>query len=85
MTDRTRFEHTLGVFDAKTKLAITTETHALAAVCEGNATIVLRTGECWLQTYATADQCRAMANSLLAAAVDLDTIAQERQPMPEAA
>lgn len=82
MSYRTKAEHTVDLV-SELLISLTTEGHEPGSLFDGRATAVIRTGSCWVQTYLTADECRSLARSLLAAAVDLDRIEHER--LPEAA
>jgi len=84
-TNRTRAAHTLGrTAGYFVDVRLTTDAHADdLADLDKFATLVMQQGSFYLQTYATADQCRAIARSLLEAAADLDTIAAIA--IPEAA
>ena len=81
---RTYSAHLLDKSPRAVELNISTEyrTDELAQF-NAMAIIVIKTGACWLQTYATAEQCRAIARAFLAAAADLDAMALE--PAREAA
>ena len=78
MTYRTRASKVIGKAHAPVEFRVTTSRHAAGLTSfDELATVVVITGAADLQTYATASQCRALANALIDAADDLEAMAAE--------
>jgi len=87
MTYRTdHHQRIAGVHDTAVELWLNTErrAHDFKAFA-GTATLTLRCGPVTLQTYPTAEELRDLAYACLRAAIDLDAIARESQPLEVAA
>jgi len=87
MTYRTDHRQRIaGIFDTSIELSLSTEKRADDLhQFDGTATFWIATGAVRLQTYATAEDLRALAYACLRAAIDLDAIARESQPLEVAA
>jgi len=77
MTDGYRTHTKTGIAFSNLSVTISTEDRIPGSLFDAKATLSLHSGPMYVQTYPDADELRAMARAMLAAAADLELMAHQ--------